>query len=173
MQPQNPAVPDAPKPNFAVNNNPGQAIRDAARAATQQGGGGSAQRGDSRPLGRQGAGASNGAEILSDTLGVDFGPYLKRLLAMVKASWYPLIPEECYPPLSKEGTTLIRFTIQPNGVISAMHLDDSTHDRAIDHAAWGSITGIGQFAPLPAEFKGPNLELRIQFIISRNPPNAN
>ncbi len=172
VQPQNPAVPDAPKPNFAVNNNPGQAIRDAAKAATSQGGGGG-QRGDSRPLGRQGAGASSGAEILSATLGVDFGPYLKRLLAMVKASWYPLIPEECYPPLSKEGTTLIRFTIQPNGVISAMHLDDSTHDRAIDHAAWGSITGIGQFAPLPAEFKGPNLELRIQFVISRNPPDAN
>jgi TonB family protein len=112
-------------------------------------------------------------EILSDTRGVDFSEYIKRLLRTIKAQWLPLIPEECYPPLNKEGTTLIRFTIEPDGRISAMNLDDSTHDRAIDHAAWGAITGVGQFAPLPREYTGANLELRIQFIISRNAPDAN
>ena len=168
IQPQpNSSVPDAPKPNFNVNQSAGDNVRNAARnAAGMRGGGG--VRSENHPVGQQGA--SSGVEVLSDMQNVDFGPYLRHLLAMVKQSWYPLIPEECYPPLSKEGTTLIRFTIQPNGEISAMHLDDSSNDRAINKAAWGSITGIGQFPPLPAEFKGPNLELRIQFIISRNPP---
>ena len=70
--------------------------------------------------------------------------------------------------MNKEGSTLIRFAIAKNGVVSAMHLDASTHDTAIDRAAWGSITGVGQFPPLPPEFKGPELDLRIQFIISHD-----
>jgi TonB family protein len=81
-----------------------------------------------------------------------------------------LIPEETRPPLNKEGSTLIRFTINKDGTVSAMHLDDSTHDQAIDRAAWGSITGVGQMPPLPKNFNGPNLELRIDFIISHNAP---
>jgi TonB family protein len=116
-------------------------------------------------------GASSGVDILSDTQGVDFNDYIKHLLAMIKAAWLPLIPEECYPPLSKEGRTLIRFTIEQNGTVSAMNLDDSTHDRAIDKAAWGSITSVGQFRPLPAAYKG-SLELRIMFVISRTAPET-
>jgi TonB family protein len=117
-----------------------------------------------------GSNLGEGAEILSDTLGVDFGPYIKRLLRILYDSWLPLIPEETRPPLSKEGSTLIRFTINKDGTVSAMHLDDSTHDQAIDRAAWGSITGVGQMPPLPKNFTGPNLELRIDFIISHNAP---
>ena len=173
-QPQRPqqannSIPDAPhpnqapsKPSFATQNDPGQAIRDAARNSAQQRG----EEGDDGPRVPHGhQGAKTGVEILSDTLGTDFGPYIKRLLRSTRAAWVPLIPEECSPPLNKTGTTLIRFTIQPNGVVSAMHLDDSTRDQAIDRAAWGSITSQGQLPPLPATFKGPNLELRIQFVI--------
>jgi TonB family protein len=104
---------------------------------------------------------------------VDFTDYIKHLLRMIKAAWLPLIPEECYPPLSKEGSTLIRFSIAKNGQLTEpMTLDASTHDRAIDKAAWGAITGVGVFPPLPAAYKGATLELRIQFIISRNAPNT-
>jgi hypothetical protein len=86
----------------------------------------------------------------------------------VKAAWLPLIPEECYPPLNKEGWTLIRFRILPNGQLAQpMALDASSHDRAIDKAAWGSIVSVAQFPPLPAGFKGP-LDLRIHFIISKD-----
>ena len=171
-QPQNTAIPDAPhptqqatsKPNFGTPLTPGQSIRDAASAAARAGGGGDYGSGSTSAHN----GADSGAEILSDTLGVDFGPYIKQLLRILRASWYPLIPEECAPPLNKEGSTLIRFTINANGTVSAMHLDASTHDTAIDRAAWGSITGVGQFPPLPKQFKGPNLDLRIHFIISHH-----
>ena len=169
VQPQQSSIPDAPKPNFSVQRDPGQAIRDAARNATQPRGlgtGGSGEGGEGARVGHQGA--NTGYEILSDTLGVDFGPYIKQLLRMVRAAWIPLIPEETRPPLNKEGTTLIRFRIEPDGRLSYMNLDDSSHDDAINRAAWGGITGVGQFPPLPKEFKGPNLDLRIQFIISHH-----
>lgn len=169
VQPQQTAIPDAPKPNFSLQRDPGQVIRDAGRTAAQQRGlgvGSGGEEGEGARVGHQGA--NTGLEVLSDTLGVDFGPYIKQLLRMVRAGWIPLIPEETRPPLNKEGTTLIRFRIEPDGRVSFMHLDDSTHDQAIDRAAWGGITGVGQFPPLPAAFKGPNLDLRIQFIISHH-----
>jgi len=175
-QAQNTPIPDAPRPtqatpqptrpNFGGQQSPQQAMRDLANAMARGAGGNYAASGPSGHGGTLGA----GAEILSDTLGVDFGPYIKRLLRILYDSWLPLIPEETRPPLNKEGNTLIRFTINKDGTVSAMHLDDSTHDQAIDRAAWGSITGVGQLPPLPKNFNGPNLELRIDFIISHNAP---
>ena len=74
---------------------------------------------------------------------------------MIYNQWIPLIPEETRPTLNKEGWTLVRFTINSNGTVAGMHLDASSRDSAIDRAAWGGITGVGQFPPLPKEFTGP------------------
>ena len=114
--------------------------------------------------------SSSGVEILTDTQGVDFGPYVKKVLGMIKKNWIPLIPEEARPPANMQGETLIRFSILPDGKISAMHLDGSSQHINIDRAAWGAITGVGQFPPLPTEFKGPHLELRIDFLTNRPLP---
>jgi outer membrane biosynthesis protein TonB len=173
---QNTPIPDAPrpsqqtsnKPNFAGGGlTPGQSIRDAANAAARGAGG---NYGADAPSAH--SGLNSQVEILSDTLGVDFGPYIKRLLRILYNAWVPLIPEETRPPLNKEGSTLIRFTINPDGTLQpgGMHLDASTHDEPIDRAAWGAIVSVGQFPPLPKNFNGPNLQLRINFIIARNAP---
>jgi TonB family protein len=116
------------------------------------------------------AGISNGVEILTDTQGVDFGPYVRRALALIKKNWIPLIPEEARPPANLQGETLIRFSVLPDGKISAMHLDGSSQHTNIDRAAWGAITAVGQFPPLPTEFKGSHLELRIDFLTNRSLP---
>jgi TonB family protein len=109
-------------------------------------------------------------EVLSDTQGVDFNPYLARIKRMIEEQWYPLIPEEAQPPLLKGGVTVIRFTINADGSMTVQpHIDDSTHDNALNKAAWGAITGVGQFPPLPREFHGPNLELRFGFYVNRQP----
>ncbi len=157
------AIPDAPRPNFGSPPSASQNMRDLSRGATASHGANGAGS-FSTAVGH--TGGSGEAEILSDTLGVDFGPYINRLLIRIRAAWIPLLPEETEPPLNKEGTTLIRFRIDPDGRLSYMHLDDSTHDPAIDNAAWSSIRSQGQFPPLPPEFTGPNLDLRIQFVIS-------
>jgi outer membrane biosynthesis protein TonB len=156
------------RPNFGnPNQSPGDAIRRAAQdAAHDRGSGDYAPPGG--PGGQQGMGA--GVQVLSDTQGVDFGPYIRRILSDIKRNWIPLIPEEARPPLNKQGETLIRFTILPDGRIAAMNLDASSQDTAIDRACWGGITGVGQFPPLPAQFKGPNLELRIDFLTNKPLP---
>src|ERR1039457_6583523 len=40
--------------------------------------------------------------ILSDTAGVDFRPYLERVLPIIKANWYKQVPMSAYIPM-KEG----------------------------------------------------------------------
>ena len=114
----------------------------------------------------------NGVEILSDTQGVDFGPYVRKALTIIKKNWLALIPEEARPPANMQGETLIRFSILPDGKISAMKLDGSSQHINIDRAAWGAITGVGQFPPLPTEFKGSHLELRIDFLTNRPLPGS-
>lgn len=172
QHPQQQALVDAPKPapprpNFGnQSQSAGDAIRSAAQAAARNRGDGG-DSGASIPVVHQGL--NTGVDILSDTMGVDFDPYLKKIIREIYNTWLPLIPEEARPPLNKQGETLIRFTILPDGRIGAMNLDGSTHDQAIDRAAWGSITGVGQFPPLPKEFHGPNLELRIHYLVNKNP----
>jgi TonB family protein len=67
----------------------------------------------------------------------------------------------------KQGETFIRFTILPDGRIGNMVLEGSSHDVAIDKAAWGSIVSEGQFPPLPKQFHGPNLELRFHYMVNK------
>lgn len=174
QQPKTPqqALPSAPapsttpsRPNFG---NPNTSARDMVQQSTRapSGGGGlSIEGGPNGPVARRGMGT--GVDILSDTEGVDFNPYLQQILREIYETWLPLIPEEARPPLNKQGETLIRFTIMPDGTIGPMALDGSTHDDAINKSCWGSITGVGQFPPLPKQFHGPNLELRIHYLVNR------
>jgi hypothetical protein len=170
--PQTQAMVDAPrpaptKPNFGnQSQSAGDAVRKAAQGAAQNRGGGG-DYGANLPVAHNGL--NTGVDVLSDTMGVDFDPYLKKIIHEIYVTWLPLIPEEARPPLNKSGETLIRFTILPNGKIGAMALDGSSHDDAINRAAWGSILGVGQFPALPSAFHGPNLELRIHYLV--NKPN--
>jgi hypothetical protein len=98
--------------------------------------------------------------------GVDFHNWLIRWHSETQNTWDPLIPEEVNPPISKRGTTVIRFKVLPNGRImpGSMVLEGgTTADTAMSRAAWGAITG-SNYPPLPREFHGPYLELRAYFL---------
>jgi outer membrane biosynthesis protein TonB len=113
-----------------------------------------------------------GAAILSDTMGVDFSAYMRRLQHDIQRNWEPLIPEEVQAPLMKKGITGIRFSILPDGSIeSPMILETPSGDVALDKAAWYAITSEGTYPPLPKEFHGPRLELRIGFYYNLEPPH--
>jgi TonB family protein len=105
-------------------------------------------------------------EILSDTQGVDFHPYLKHALRKIYKQWVALMPEGAVEQKEK-GVTLIRLTIHRDGMIGEMHLDGSAKDDALDRAAWGAIRGVGKFAALPKEFQGPDLQVRIHFLVNQ------
>jgi hypothetical protein len=99
-------------------------------------------------------------EILSDTRGIDFGPYLQRILRDIRSNWYKLIPESAK---LKKAKVAIEFAITKEGKVPDMRLVAKSGDVSLDDAAWGSITASEPFRPLPSEFTGPYLALRFRF----------
>ncbi len=136
-----------------------QAARDtvAGRGNSQQIGNG----GDPYGLGQGAHGRQMGnLEVLSDTMGVDFGPYLQRVLHDVRQNWYTAIPESAE---MKHGNVIIEFAIMKDGSIAGMKLVATSGDSPLDRAAWSGIKWSNPFPPLPSEFGGQYLALRFRF----------
>lgn len=100
------------------------------------------------------------AEVLTDTMGVDFGPYLARLVHDVQQQWWKMIPESTS---TKRGKVVLQFVIKPDGSVAGLQLVASSGDLGLDRPAYGSITASNPFPPLPSEFKGPYLGLRLTY----------
>src|SRR5580704_10140205 len=160
-----------PKPNlfnkYSGGMTAGDAIRQAEEGAAANRASGGGQEGDFG-LGTGAHGRQLGAlDILSDTQGVDFSPYLERLLQEVREHWYEAIPESAE---MKKGKLQIEFAITKDGKLADMKLTATSGDDALDRAAWAGITGSNPFQPLPPAFTGPFLALRFRFYY--NPDKA-
>jgi TonB family protein len=172
LEPQpNPKLPmesqasKAPPVNFAqMMRAPGDITAQAAREVAAGRGGGSFGNGGSYGAGPGGSALKMGnLEILSDTQGVDFGPYLSRVIDAVRRNWYTLIPEAARAPLLKRGRVGIEFAILPDGKVAGMKLVSGSGDVSLDRAAWGGISASNPFAPLPSAYHAPYLALRFRF----------
>jgi TonB family protein len=168
---QTPAV---PPPNLFAQNSPlsaGSAIAQAAQAAASHRGGYAGDDGNyGLGTGAQPTAAMGPLDVLTDTMGVDFGPYLQRVLHDVRLNWYNLIPESARAPIMKKGKVSIEFAITKNGSVAGMKLIATSGDVALDRGAWGGITASNPFPPLPDEFAGQYLGLRFHFYY--NPSKA-
>lgn len=165
----------APKPSFnTAPMSAGSAIEQAARAALANRGAGYGSEGEGGDYGlgqgRQAAKAVGQLDVLSDTMGVDFGPYLSRVVQNVRQNWYTLIPEVARAPIMKKGKVSIEFAIMKDGTVQGLRYVVSSGDVALDRAAYGGITASNPFPPLPTEFKGQYLALRFHFFY--NPERA-
>ena len=154
-----------PTPSFSTPMTAGSAIQQAVQAAAasrgRYGGGEGGDYGLSQ--GRNGAKTLDQAEILTDTMGVDFGPYLARITEIVRSNWYNVLPPSVYPPILKQGKLSLEFYILKDGKAVGLQVRTSSGDIALDRAAWASITASNPFPPLPREFPGQNLGLRFYY----------
>jgi len=146
---------------YAGSMSAGSAIEEATRAAAARRGAGQQGTGGDFGLGTGAHGRQMGnLDVLSDTMGVDFGPYLQRVLHDVKQNWYNAIPESAQ---MKKGKLSIEFAITKDGKVAGMKLVAASGDIPLDRAAWAGITASDPFPPLPAEFGGQYLALRFTF----------
>ncbi len=115
--------------------------------------------------------STGGLEVISDTQGVNFKPWMVHWRKRTQRTWDALIPEEVKPPTNKSGVVIIRFKVLPSGRLmeGSMALEGRSGDTALDRAAWGALTG-SNYPPLPKEFHGPYLELRAGFRYNMEPP---
>jgi TonB family protein len=119
--------------------------------------------GGGRGRGGGGAQAGNGVTILTPTEGVDFQSYINRLLAKLKQNWVAVMPESFY--LGDRGIVAISFRINRDGSFpgESLSIDRTSGKEPLDMAAASAIRATSPFEPLPPQFKGPNLDLRIGF----------
>ena len=152
-----------PKPSFETKPmSPGSAIEQAGRAAIANRGSYGGDNGDFGLSRGSQARAQGQVDVLSDTMGVDFGPYLSRILREIRANWVRQLPESALSGL-KRGKLAIEFYILRDGRTTGMALTDPSGDVALDRSAWGGITASDPFPALPNEFAGQYLKLRIRF----------
>jgi TonB family protein len=155
----------APQSNPFTIASPGSSVSQAihSAASNRNGAGVEGQSGDYGSGLRPRVDTRGNIEILSDTRGVDFGPYMKRVHITVQSHWDPLIPEAALPPMMKKGVVVIVFSIMKDGTIQGMTLESSSGDVALDRAAWGALTSAVPLPNLPTEFSGDYLKIRAVF----------
>ena len=96
-----------------------------------------------------------GLDILSDTMGVDFGPYLRASTRRSRRNWMPLAPEAARPPLMKHGKVVDPPRHHARRQ-SGWHEHRIVLRRyCLDRAAWGSLTASSPFPPLPQRIPRP------------------
>ena len=163
-----------PRVGALVQQKPGEVIegvlRDMARnpglrgTAVGDGFGGGIPGGSTSP---SPGNAGSHLELLSDPMGVDFKPYLTRILAAVRRNWYAVIPESARLGMVR-GRVVIQFIIVRVGSVSKLVIAGPSGVEALDRAAVAGISATNPFPPLPPEFRGS--EVRLQFTFLYNLP---
>jgi len=100
-------------------------------------------------------------QLLSDPMGVDFKPYLIRVLASVKQHWLAVIPESVR--LGRRGKVAIQFSIDRTGGVPKLVIAAPSGADALDRAAVAGVSASVPFPPLPTEFKGDKIVLQFNF----------
>jgi TonB family protein len=152
------------------NLSPGQAIQQSLQSAARghypsgSGSGGGAGYGDGSAefQNLEPNFSTEGPIILSDTRGVDFGPYLARVVYIVRRNWYSVIPESAR--LGEKGRVGIVFEILKDGSVPQLRLVASSGADPLDRAALAGIHASIPFPPLPEEFTGNHLVLQFIFL---------
>jgi TonB family protein len=164
-----PVLPANPTPNglnlHVPRSTPGKSLddqlNDAIRQGRHQGG---VYSGGGGGAGQGGPGMGYGAQILTDTQGVDFGPYIQRLLASLKRNWEFVMPESAR--MGEKGAVYTSFQINKDGSVPNFDplLDRTSGKDPLDNAAMSAIHASNPFEPLPTQFKGPSIRIRIVFL---------
>jgi TonB family protein len=178
-----PSEPTA-QPNSKLNlglpsGTPGKQMQDQIQDAIKRSPGGTTYGGDStiqggngRGGGGHGPGAGTGMQILTDTEGVNFDSYMRRLHDIVLKNWSAVLPESYY--MGDKGIVVITFHIDRDGSIHVTEpvLERTSGKEALDRAVLAAIRSSVPFEPLPSQFKGPFIELRAAFFYNIQPSSG-
>jgi TonB family protein len=151
----------------------GDLIRDAARGvkpnspvAVRGGGQGASGGGGHGGKGSHGA----GIEMLTDTEGVDFNDYFRRIYYIVKGNWEAVMPPSV--SLGEQGVVSLHLKIMRDGSVPDPEpvMLYGSGKEPLDRAAVSSIRASNPFPPLPPQFKGPYIEVRYTYYYNIQPP---
>ncbi len=107
-------------------------------------------------VGNPGPGNPKGAPGVDAIKEPNFGPYMSELSRRIKANWDPPRGEE-----SKRVVLL--FRIAKDGRLLNVKVVKSSGTPAADKAALAAVELTAPFRPLPADFRGTNIDIQFTF----------
>ena len=100
-----------------------------------------------------GGGGAPGIDALREP---DFGPYMRELQRRIKLNWDP-------PKGNESKTVVLLFKIAKDGRLLSCKVHRSSGLPSADQAALKAVELTAPFRPLPAEFRGPNVDIQFTF----------
>ena len=105
--------------------------------------------------------AFSNMELRSDPMGVDFRPYMRQILLTIRRNWFAVYPEAAR--LGQRGETVLEFAIAKQGIVTKVIFSSESGAKALDQSAVAAISASNPLLPLPKEFKGDRIVLRMTF----------
>lgn len=100
-----------------------------------------------------GGGGAPGIDALREP---DFGPYMRELQRRIKLNWDP-------PKGNESKTVVLLFKIAKDGRLLSCKVHRSSGLPSADQAALKAVELTAPFRPLPADFKGQNIDIQFTF----------
>lgn len=100
-----------------------------------------------------GGGGAPGIDALREP---DFGPYMRELQRRIKLNWDP-------PKGNESKTVVLLFKIAKDGRLISCRVHKSSGLPSADQAALKAVELTAPFRPLPADFKGQNIDIQFTF----------
>ena len=101
-------------------------------------------------------------ELKSDPMGVDFRPYMLQVLAAVRRNWFAVYTEAAR--LGQRGEVVLEFAIAKPGLVTKVIFSSESGAKALDQSAVAAISASNPLPPLPTDFKGDRIVLRMTFM---------
>lgn len=106
--------------------------------------------------GNPGPGNPNGRPGIDAIREPDFGPYMRELQRRIKMNWNP-------PKGNESKRVVLLFKIAKDGRLLSCSVFKSSGLPSADKAALDAVKLTAPFKPLPAEYKGPSIDIQFTF----------
>ena len=111
--------------------------------------------------------AAFGPSIALDTMGVEFGPWVRLFIAAIKRHWF--IP---YEATQYKGHVVVTFRVRKDGTIDGLSLKEPSTVAAFNDSALAAISAVKRTDPLPAAYPAEYALFTVTFYYNEEPPQA-
>jgi TonB family protein len=108
-----------------------------------------------------------GPSIQFDTMGVDFGPWMRRFRAQIYRNW--LVP---YAAMSLHGHVVLAFNVHKDGTITDLQILQPSTIDAFTKAAFNAIKSSNPTVPFPQEYPKEAGQFIVTFYYNEQPPGG-
>jgi TonB family protein len=112
----------------------------------------------------RGGNTEQSADIQFDSMGIDFGPWLRRFKNQVERNW--LVPAAA---MTTRTRVVIRFNVLRNGVITDLEVLQPASIPALTNAALNSLRLSNPTAALPPEYPADKVLFTVTFYYNLDP----